>query len=254
MARMRIKLNWVPNLFTLANLSLGFFAILLSASSHGNRGVITVAAGFILLAMLCDGLDGFAARLLNASSPLGAQLDSLADLSAFGIAPASVMYAFVLHRLNYEISPTLVIPTGMFLSAIYPACAAYRLARFNVSHRSDSFSGLPSPVAGAIVALMPIAFGELIPAPEAVLTLIFVAMAFLMVSTIRYSKPQSSWLRRFSPARLAIVLLFLAAVLIFVGFRYGSDYSAAGLFTIVVIYVVTGIVSLIIHAIQVYRV
>jgi CDP-diacylglycerol--serine O-phosphatidyltransferase len=254
MAALKLKLNWVPNLFTLSNLTLGFCAALLAASSPGNREALTLSGLLILLAMLCDGLDGFAARLLNARSNLGAQLDSLADLTAFGIAPGMLMYSLILHEFNYQLTPTLLIPTGMLFAAIYPACAAYRLARFNVIHREDSFAGLPSPVAGVIVALMPNAFGEGIHVPEAVLVIIYIVAAFLMVSTIRYSKPQASVLRRFSPLRLGIVLAFIALTLVFVGFRYGSDYASVGLFSIVIIYVVSGIVSLIIHAIQELRV
>lgn len=245
-------LNWVPNLFTLGNLSLGFFAILLASRAHQNERLLVIAAILILLAMLCDGLDGFAARLLKAQSELGAQLDSLADLTAFGIAPAVLFYSFVLHQYNYAVTPTLTIPTGMLLSAVYPACAAYRLARFNLVHDDQGFVGLPSPVAGVTVALMPLAFGEIhIPAP--ILTVIFVLAAFLMVSTIRYAKPQALVLKRFSPLRLGILLVGLVAGLVFIGYTYGADYSAAGIFMIITIYTATGLVSLIIHTIQEYR-
>lgn len=252
--RKRRRLAWIPNLFTLGNLTLGFFAILIAAAAPGDRDIVALAGVFIVLAALMDGLDGFAARLLNARSVIGAQLDSLADLTACGIAPAVVFYSFILHEYNYAITPGLSLPTGMLLSAIYPACAAYRLARFNVEHVEDRFSGLPSPVAGMTVALMPIAFGELIPAPQPALILLFVLASFLMVSTIGYSKPQVVFVRRFSKTRLGIVLVVLIAALVFVGYRYGLDFSAAGIFTIIIIYVVTGIVALLIHAIQEFRV
>ena len=254
MTRIKETLGWVPNLFTLSNLTLGFFSILISTTSAGNRELLTLSGAFILLAMLCDGLDGFAARLLDARSALGAQLDSLADLTAFGIAPAALMYSNILSTYNYDVGGGLFLPTGMLISAIFPACAAFRLARFNVVHDEDSFAGLPSPVAGVIVALMPLAFGELIPVPELVLIIIFVLTGFLMVSTVRYAKPQVTVLRRFSPVRLGIVIVFLAASLVFVGLRYGTDFSAAGLFTIIVLYVAVGVISLVIHAIQEYRV
>ncbi len=244
----------IPNLFTLGNLTLGYFAILLAAQAHSKEELLTVAALFILLAMLCDGLDGFAARLLNARSELGAQLDSLADLTAFGIAPAVVFYMFVLQDYNYEASADLDIPTGMLISAVYPACAAYRLARFNVGTPEGGFVGLPSPVAGITVALMPLAFDELIPIPDIALIVVFVLAAFLMVSTVRYAKPQEArFFKRFSRMRLGILLAFLIGVLVFVGYTYGSDYSAAGIFTIITIYTATGLVALIFHAIQKYR-
>lgn len=249
MAEIKRRLGWVPNLFTLGNLSLGFFAILLASRAHQNDRLLVIAAILILLAMLCDGLDGFAARILKAQSELGAQLDSLADLTAFGIAPAVLFYSFVLHQYNFEVSPDFTVPTGMLLSAVYPACAAYRLARFNLVHDDQGFVGLPSPVAGVTVALMPLAFGE-IHIPAWLLTVIFVLAAFLMVSTIRYAKPQAVVLKRFSPLRLGILLVGVAAVLVFMGWRYGADYSAAGVFMIITVYTLTGLVSLIIHAIQ----
>jgi CDP-diacylglycerol--serine O-phosphatidyltransferase len=239
---MKLRLNWVPNLFTLGNLTLGFLAILFSGREGDSAGALGLSGGLILLACLCDGLDGYAARLLKAQSDLGAQLDSLADLTAFGIAPAVMMYSFVLRTVNPVIDG-VTFPLGMVIAAVYPACAAYRLARFNVAHDSGSFQGLPSPVAGVIVGLMPLAFRETIHVPVAVMIVVFVAVAYLMVSTIRYSKPQVTFLKKFNPARLGIVIAFIILGLIAVGFFQGFAYSAALLFLIILIYVVTGIVA-----------
>lgn len=245
MARLR---SWIPNLFTMGNLSLGFFAILLSVPGKG-LDPLKLGGAFILLAVLCDGLDGFAARLLNASSELGAQLDSLADLTAFGIAPGVLMYALVLHDFGLVVGG-ISLPLGMFVAAVFPICAAYRLARFNISHSSDSFSGLPSPVAGIIIALMPLVL-EAAPVPHVVLAILFVLAAFLMVSTVRYAKPQVS--RRFTPVRLAFLVAFLIGALVFVGWRYDPIYSFVGLFFIIVVYVVSGLVAFLIQLIQRYR-
>lgn len=246
-------LGFVPNLFTLGNLWLGFFAILLCVTYGESPRAMALAGGFIVLAVLCDGLDGAAARLLNARSELGAQLDSLADLTTFGIAPAVVLYRLIFIEYNWVIDENFVIPVGMLLCAIYPGCAAYRLARFNVTHSDESFVGLPSPVAGTIVGLMPLAFREAIPIPSAVLAGIFILVAFLMVSTIRYSKPQVTMMRRFSRGRLVVVALFMIISLVYIGYRYGFDFAAAGLFTIVVIYIISGLVILVIQAIQELR-
>ncbi|MCE9598037.1 MAG: CDP-diacylglycerol--serine O-phosphatidyltransferase [Spirochaetia bacterium] len=248
---LRSRLNWVPNLFTLANLTLGFLAILFSAREGGSVGSLALSCGLILLACLCDGLDGYAARLLNAQSELGAQLDSLADLTAFGIAPAVVMYSFVLREVNPVIQG-VTFPLGMVIASIYPACAAYRLARFNVIHDSSSFSGLPSPVAGVIVALIPIVY-EAVQVPTVLLIGLFVLVAFLMVSTIKYSKPQVTILKRFNPVRLGIVIAFIVAALIAVGIFRGFTLSAALLFLIILIYVISGIVAIILHAINSQR-
>ena len=241
--------SWVPNLFTLGNLSLGFFAILLCGRAGGTPDALKLAGGFIMLAVLCDGLDGFAARLLNASSDLGAQLDSLADLTAFGIAPGVLMYSLALEGYRFSVEGTS-IPAGMFVGAVFPICAAYRLARFNVGHSTGSFRGLPSPVAGLIVALMPLV-GEVAPVPPLVLTVVFLTCAFLMVSTLKYSKPQVS--RRFTPVRLAVLVFFLIGALVFAGWRYRPAYSFLGLFFIIVVYAVSGLVTFLISLIQRYR-
>lgn len=246
---MKIRLNWVPNLFTLGNLTLGFLAILFSGSEGASAGSLELSCGLILLACLCDGLDGYAARLLKAQSDLGAQLDSLADLTAFGIAPAVIMYSFVLRSVNPVIEG-VTFPLGMVIAAVYPACAAYRLARFNVAHDTGSFQGLPSPVAGVIVALMPLAFRENIQVPSVVMVVVFVAAAFLMVSTIRYAKPQVTFLRRFNPARLGLLVAFIVIGLIGVGVFRGFTYSAALLFLIILIYIVSGLVAIVLQALM----
>ena len=119
------RLGWVPNLFTLGNLWLGFFSIIISLQNIGNPDLLRVAGGFIILAVLCDGLDGFAARLLNASSEVGAQLDSLADLTTFGIAPAALMYSLSLNDFMVPLTDRISLPAGMILAAIYPAAAAF---------------------------------------------------------------------------------------------------------------------------------
>lgn len=243
----------LPNLFTLGNLNLGFFSIMFSLTGRGDADTLWIAGLLIFLAMLFDGADGWAARLLNARSDLGAHLDSLADLTTFGIAPGALMYSLVLHDYNALLEGS-IIPVGMIMAGVYPTCAAYRLARFNVVHDEDGFAGLPSPVAGVVVALLPFVYPDILPVPSIVIVAIFILTAFLMVSTLKYSKPQVALIRRFSRGRLALIVAVLIAVLVFLGLRYGPQYAAAGLLTIILLYVVTGIVSLIFYAIQEYRV
>jgi CDP-diacylglycerol---serine O-phosphatidyltransferase len=100
---------------------------------------------------------------------------------------------------------------------------------------------------------MPLAFREAIPLPTFVLAAIFILVSFLMVSTIRYSKPQVTMVRRFSRGRMVVVALFLIVSLIYIGYRYGFDFAAAGLFTIVVIYIISGLIILVIQGIQELR-
>ncbi|EMG08800.1 CDP-alcohol phosphatidyltransferase [Leptospira interrogans serovar Grippotyphosa str. LT2186] len=104
---MKLKLSWVPNTLTLGNLTMGFSAMLVASEAGSRNGnelqAYTLAGFFILLAALCDGLDGMAARALHATSEIGADLDSLADLTAFGIAPGYLMYQMVLCEYKIDV-------------------------------------------------------------------------------------------------------------------------------------------------------
>ncbi|HVK56994.1 MAG TPA: CDP-diacylglycerol--serine O-phosphatidyltransferase [Burkholderiales bacterium] len=131
----------LPNLFTTGGLFSGFFAIV-----QGMNGRFEMAAVAIFLAMVLDGLDGRVARLTHTQSAFGAEYDSLADMVAFGVAPALVMYSWALSGLG---------KWGWLAAFIYCAGAALRLARFNVQlDVADKryFTGLPSPSAAALLA------------------------------------------------------------------------------------------------------
>ncbi|MEC8968678.1 MAG: CDP-diacylglycerol--serine O-phosphatidyltransferase [Bacteroidota bacterium] len=125
----------LPNLFTLINLSLGFFSILLS--SQGN---FSSAALLILFASIADFLDGFLAKKLNAVSDLGKQLDSLSDMITFGLSPSILMYYFLLEL------PQTISPYSNYLVVLIPIFSALRLAKFNIDANQDqNFKGLPTP-------------------------------------------------------------------------------------------------------------
>src|SRR5690554_218847 len=134
----------IPNLFTLLNLLSGCIAIPLAFG-----GNFLAAAIWVYIAALFDFFDGFAARLLNAYSPLGKELDSLADVVSFGVAPASAL--FVLLR-EYTLFSELAEPLRFFipyLAFLIPLFSAYRLAKFNIDDRqTTSFLGLPTPASG----------------------------------------------------------------------------------------------------------
>ena len=115
------------------------------------EGDTATAAYFIFAAAVFDFCDGFAARLLNARSPLGLQLDSLADVVSFGAAPSAVIYSLLLHRLP-DGWPAF-LPFGAFLIAVF---SALRLAKFNVDERqSESFIGLPTPACALLICGLP---------------------------------------------------------------------------------------------------
>ena len=186
--RRPIRLS-IPNAITLANLAVGYFAVM--AAWNGQIGT---AAVYILVCAVLDFLDGFAARLLKAYSELGKQLDSLADLVSFGVAPAAI--AAVLLR-NAAISRgwdnsgavLLIIVAG---SAMIPLFSALRLARFNISSYDDTnFRGLPVPADAVAFAAMGLiamdggyqALDALILHPVFILSVIFLN-AWLMVSPV----------------------------------------------------------------------
>ncbi len=130
----------LPNLFTIAAMFSGFYAII-----SAMKGQFEQAAIAILLACVFDSLDGRVARLLNAASEFGAQLDSLADMMSFGVAPALVLYCWSLSHIG---------KIGWLAAFIYAVCTALRLARFNVTDVDEKryFFGVPTPVAAAFVA------------------------------------------------------------------------------------------------------
>ena len=132
----------IPNLLTCANLAFGFYACILALSGNylGAMAAILVAAGF-------DFADGLAARLLHAYSPIGKDLDSLADVVSFGVAPGMMLFDF-LNRLQQTVEWRNPVMGKIFLLAAFaiPVFSALRLAKFNNDKRqTDSFIGLPVP-------------------------------------------------------------------------------------------------------------
>jgi CDP-diacylglycerol--serine O-phosphatidyltransferase len=131
----------LPNLFTLAALFGGFYAIVMAIN-----GRFDLAAAGVFCAMVLDSLDGRVARMTNTQSAFGEQMDSLSDMVSFGAAPALISYVWTLKNLGRW---------GWIAAFVYCACAALRLARFNVNTAvvdKRYFQGLPSPAAAALIA------------------------------------------------------------------------------------------------------
>ncbi len=145
----------IPNTLTLLNLLCGSVAVLLAL-----RGYLTVAAFLVMAGFFFDLFDGMAARLLKAQSPIGKELDSLADLITFGLAPASILFG--IQELLGQGGPfSLVQPMGTvilrLLPFLLPVFAGLRLAKFNVDERqSHQFIGLPTPANGIMVLALPL--------------------------------------------------------------------------------------------------
>lgn len=162
----------IPNLFTLLNLIFGCLAIVatlqngitIQYTAEGSLLVdipekIWMASLFIGLAAVVDFLDGFIARLFNASSEMGKQLDSLADVVSFGVAPSMIMYQFLRMAFAKEPSGVDVSTAWLFPAFIIAAAAAYRLAKFNLDTRQQfGFRGMPTPAVGLLIASLPMIY------------------------------------------------------------------------------------------------
>ncbi len=168
------KKSWLPNFFTFSNLACGVVAVTLLFKAEYRW-----AAFFILVAAFADRYDGKVARCLKIDSAIGKELDSLADLISFGLAPAAL--AFQQHEL-------LQWGWGGYaLVVLFPLCGAYRLARFNVTPFDGSFYGLPITFAGLSLALYCLIAGYY-PLPPLLTALLMLGLSYLMVSRHRIQK------------------------------------------------------------------
>ncbi|WP_081176696.1 CDP-diacylglycerol--serine O-phosphatidyltransferase [Rhizobium rhizosphaerae] len=196
----------VPNLITVLAICAGLTGVRMAFDDR-----FELAVGMVLLAAFLDGIDGRVARLLKATSKFGVQMDSLADIVNFGVAPAFVLFAFVLDK-----APSL----GWIAALVYVIAAGLRLARFNVMAdrdikapwQSEYFVGVPAP-AGAMLVLLPVYLGLLGLEPSrtfAVLAAIYtVFIGFLLVSRVPvWSGKSENRVRRdlVLPVILAVVL------------------------------------------------
>lgn len=175
----------VPNLFTVTSLGLGLASVTLSAD-----GDFRLAAWMILWGVLLDKLDGTAARLLHAESKVGGELDSFADFTVFGIAPAALLFFRLRETASYEGS---ALPLLAGACALHAIATAGRLARFNISHPplgDRLFYGIPGTLMGAILASSYLTWDKH-GANEQLLLLspaVLVIGAVLMISNIRLPK------------------------------------------------------------------
>ena len=219
-------LKLVPNFLTICNSLCGFGAILYSLQVYTYEKefapqILTLCSLIILYAMVFDALDGFAARLFKAASLCGLQMDSLSDLVTFGVAPA-VVVAVMVHRLKE-------LQGGKYyfvwvMCAVYLACAAFRLATYNVhamvEHKNtDKFDGLPSPGAAAALCSLVILFNATPTEHMVLLTVLPIyagLLGVLMVSKIRYQH-MGKWLQstRRNRSRFVALLVFTALFFVF---------------------------------------
>lgn len=213
-----------PNFITSLNLTSGFIAIIFAAN-----GYLLTASWFILAAMIFDFLDGFSARLLKAHSSIGKELDSLADVVSFGVAPALIIYQLLNKSLSTNgpvdlNSPGLEVALLMIIPAIMPVFGAIRLAIFNLdSTQATSFKGLPIPANAMAVISIVIAghfsqsalFSSFTSSPF-LLILFTIILSLLMVSRIPlFSLKITNFKLRGNEGRYILVILILINLVIF---------------------------------------
>lgn len=191
----------LPNLFTAASIFTGFYAIALALTHE-----FTTAAWFIFLALIFDGLDGRVARMTNTASHFGVEFDSLADMVAFGVAPAFILYLYVGEAYGR---------IGIVVSALFIIFGAVRLARFNVTTsriEPSVFIGLPIPTAAVMISIAVLVL-EHYPHYHhyKILVLPFaVILSILMVSNIRYPSFKKINFKTFHFMRFLISLIVVA--------------------------------------------
>lgn len=185
------KRSIIPNFFTLANMVMGFLGIIFA--SQGDTDSLAIAGILVFAGSFFDLTDGAVARALNVASPIGVQLDSLADAVTYGIAPGIIAYNAYLNNLAYGFCG---VNLGMLVAVFFPVCTIYRLARFNITESCDGFSGLPSPAAGIVVSVIPslaVSKYSLITMPTFHMPIeyfipVYIIIALLMVSKVDYRK------------------------------------------------------------------
>ncbi|MBL4936781.1 CDP-diacylglycerol--serine O-phosphatidyltransferase [Clostridium sp. YIM B02515] len=168
------KKNAVPNIFTFANLACGVLSLLMTFNSNYRWACL-----FIIIAGLIDRYDGRVARFLQVSSDIGKELDSLADLVSFGVAPSILMFNL------YDYTHLGLI--GYMLVLVFPIAGAYRLARYNSMPFNNVFTGIPITIAGTFLALF--ALLTLNYKTNLSVSIVLVVMlSYLMISKLRFKK------------------------------------------------------------------
>ncbi|MFC6644091.1 CDP-diacylglycerol--serine O-phosphatidyltransferase [Granulicella cerasi] len=243
----------LPSLFTAGNIAAGYFALMqaIRGSAMHDPAAFDRSALAIAFAIVFDGLDGRIARMTNTQSDFGKELDSLADVIAFGVAPSVLAYLWGVHQvlpLGNPSSEAHLSHFGIVVCFLFLICGACRLARFNVSVNPQPrnpgrpgrkyFVGMPIPAgAGCVAAVVHFENGSPIYSFWwSLVWLVLVAcVGFLMVSSWRFWSGKEIDVSSRRPARLLILLMVVLAVL--------YEWSEIGLLALAMTYLVSGVVA-----------
>ncbi len=228
-----IMIKQIPNMFTLLNLFFGCLAIIatvqtgLTISTDNSLVIIpekiVMASVFIAIAAVVDFFDGFVARLLKVPSELGKQLDSLADVVSFGVAPGMIIYQFLRLSFSQQANGLDVNTLWLMPAFLLPCTGAYRLARFNIdTEQSYGFKGVPIPAVGLLIAAFPLIFWHPSQADWIINLLlnkwfwyaVIIIISYLMVSTLPMLalKFKNATVKSFLPFIIMAVVAIVSAL------------------------------------------
>ncbi|MBQ7341802.1 MAG: CDP-alcohol phosphatidyltransferase family protein [Alistipes sp.] len=214
---MKIKLFTVPNMLTLCNLLCGAGATV-SALVWGD---LKTAFILVIASAVFDFFDGFSARLLNQYSAIGVQLDSLADMVSFGLAPAAVMMTLFAETGSWCEWQEWMVKVGYFVPLVMTAFSALRLAKFNIDDSQHSeFEGLPTPANALFcMSLGMLAEAGLITMPREAIVILSVVMALLLICPVRMFSLKFEGFG-WGANKLRYIFLLVAVAIVAVDYRY----------------------------------
>jgi CDP-diacylglycerol--serine O-phosphatidyltransferase len=247
-ARIHRSLSIVPSLFTIGNIFCGYYSIVLTLKGNWDQAAVLIGIGYIL-----DGLDGRIARLTKTASDFGIQLDSLADVITFGVAPAILAFSWgfgASEGIGGDVAKH-VRQLGFVASFAFVVCGALRLARFNLQAKKPAdvgakryFVGLPIPAgAGMIAAIVHFFKTPTLMVGSALLwALLILLVAFLMISTVRYSSFKEFDVRKAKPSLALFGTAMLICLIIF--------YSEEVLLAMAVLYLSSGLIGKLLQTVR----
>jgi len=247
-ARIHRSLSIIPSLFTIGNIFCGYYSVISTLRGNWDYAAILVGVGYIL-----DGLDGRIARLTKTASDFGVQLDSLADVITFGVAPAVLAFSWgfgASEGIEGSVAKH-IHQLGSLASFAFVVCGALRLARFNLQAKKPPeasskryFVGLPIPAAaGMLVAVVHFFKTPTLMIGSALLwSFLILLLAFLMISTVRYSSFKEFDVKKARPS-LALFVTAMVISLIYL-------YSEVMLLSMATIYGGSGLVGNLVQTVR----
>src|SRR5262244_1879250 len=247
-AQIHRSLSIVPSLFTIGNIFCGYYSIISTLRGNWDYAAILIGIGYIL-----DGLDGRIARLTKTASEFGVQLDSLADVITFGVAPAILAFSW-----GFSASEGIegsvakhVHQLGSVATFAFVVCGALRLARFNLQTKKPPeasakryFVGLPIPAAAGMIAAVVHFFKTptLMIGSALLWAFLILLLAFLMISTVRYFSFKEVDVKKAKPSLALFFTAMLISLIIF--------YSEEVLLAMATIYVSSGLIAKLFHTVR----